>query len=93
MDLSMGCYHTPLDEETQKLCSTVSPWGKCQHKVSPMGIENSPDIFQEIMSNMMADLDCASTHIDDVLVASDGTFKDHSNEVKEALTRLEKANF
>jgi len=31
IDLSMAYYHVPLDEESQKLCSTVLPWGKYQY--------------------------------------------------------------
>ena len=28
IDLSMGYHHIPLDEESQKLCTTISPWDK-----------------------------------------------------------------
>ena len=28
IDLSMGYYHIPLDEASQKLCTTILPWGK-----------------------------------------------------------------
>jgi hypothetical protein len=27
IDLSMGYYHIPLDDESQKLCTTILPWG------------------------------------------------------------------
>ena len=58
-----------------------------------MGIKNSPDIFQEVMNNIMGDLEFALTYLDDVLIVSDGSFKDHLKKVKQALDRLEKANF
>jgi hypothetical protein len=67
--------------------------GKYWYKVLPMGIKNSPDIFQEIMSNMMSDLEYTSTYLDDILIVSNGTFEEHLKQVKEVLTRLEKANF
>ena len=93
IDLSMGYYHIPLDEHSQALCTTVLPWGKYRYKKLPMGIKNSVDIFQEIMSNMMGDLEFTSTYLDDILIVSDGTFEDHLNKVKQVLDRLEKANF
>ena len=93
IDLSMGYYHIPLSKRAQQLCTTVLPWGKYRYKVLPMGIKNSPDIFQEIMSNMMGDLEFASTYLDDILIATDGTFEEHLAKVKVVLDRLEKANF
>ena len=34
IDLSMGYYHIPLDEESQKLCTTVLPWGNTDVRFS-----------------------------------------------------------
>ena len=93
IDLSMGYYHIPLDEASQELCTTVLPWGKYRYKVLPMGIKNSVDIFQEIMSNMMGDLEYTSTYLDDILIVSDGSFEDHLQKVKNVLDHLQKANF
>ena len=89
----MGYYHVPLDDASKELCTTILPWGKYQYQVLPMGIKNAPDIFQEIMSNMMGDLEFTSTYIDDILIVSDGTFEDHLKKVKQVLDRLQKANF
>ena len=93
IDLSMGYYHIPLSKEAQKLCTTVLPWGKYRYKVLPMGIKNTPDIFQEIMNNMFCDLEFTSAYLDDILVISDGTFEDHMQKIQQVLDRLEKANF
>ena len=37
IDLSVGHYHTPLDEESQNICTTVLPWGKMQMFVTSHG--------------------------------------------------------
>ena len=47
LDLNMGYYHIELDTRSQKLCTIVLPWGKYQYQKLPMGLCNSPDIFQE----------------------------------------------
>ena len=93
IDLSMGYYHIPLDEASQKLCTTVLPWGKFRYKVLPMGIKNSPDIFQEIINNMFCDLEFTSAYLDDILIISDGSYQDHLDKVKVVLERLQKAHF
>ena len=93
IDLSMGYYHIPLSKAAQKLCTTILPWGKYRYKVLPMGIKNSPDIFQEIMTNLFGDLEYASTYLDDILILSNGTFEDHLKKVHTVLARLQKANF
>ena len=40
IDLSIGYYHIPIDKESQKLCSTILPWGKYQYTKLPIGLCN-----------------------------------------------------
>jgi hypothetical protein len=93
LDLSMGYYHIPLDEASQKLCATVFPWGKYKYKRLPMGIKNSPDIFQSVMNRLLGDLDFVKIYLDDVIITSNGSFADHMEKVRLVLERLNKANF
>ena len=93
IDLSMGYYHIPLDEASQELCTTILPWGKYRYLRLPMGIKNSPDIFQSIMIDLLGDLEYARTYIDDILIISNGTYEDHMAKLDEVLTRLEHAGF
>jgi hypothetical protein len=57
LDLNMGYYHIRLDAASKKLCTLVFPWGKYDMQCLPMGLCNSPDIFQEKMSELMDGLD------------------------------------
>ena len=93
IDLSMGYYHIPLDLHSQKLCTTVLPWGKFRYKRLPMGVHNSPDIFQQIINDLLGDLGYVSTYLDDILILSDGTFEDHMTKLMVVLRRLDQANF
>ena len=68
LDLSMGFYHIPLDEESQLLCTTILPWGKYKYKKLPMGTACAPDIFQETMNNLLGDLDFVIVYLDDILI-------------------------
>ena len=47
LDLNMGYYHIELHPDSRKLCTIVLPWGKYEYIKLPMGLCNSPDIFQE----------------------------------------------
>lgn len=53
LDLNMGYYHIELSPDAKKLCTIVLPFGKFEYQRLPMGLCNSPDIFQEKMSNLM----------------------------------------
>ena len=89
----MGYYNIPLDKMAQELCTFLLPWGKYRWKRLPMGLKTAPDIFQEIMVNLLGDLPYVQVYIDDVLILTDGSYEDHLQKVRTVLDRLEKANF
>ncbi len=93
LDLSMGYYHIPLDLYSQRLCTTVLPWGKYRYLRLPMGIKNSPDIFQNIMQDLLGDLPFVRVYIDDILIISNGDFDDHLDKLHQVLQRLEDVGF
>ena len=93
IDLSMGYYHIPLDEYSQKLCTTILPWGKYRYLRLPMGVKNSPDIFQMIMSDLLGDMEDVRVYLDDILITSKGTFEDHLRTMREVMRRLREAGF
>jgi putative transposase len=93
IDLSMGYYHIPLDEYSQKLCTIILPWGKYRYKRLPMGIKNSPDIFQAVITDLLGDLEFVLVYLDDILITSNGSFQDHLHKLAIVFKRLENANF
>ena len=56
-----------------------------------MGLCNSPDIFQEKMSELMQGLEFARAYIDDLLVITTGSFEEHLDHLEQVLTRLNAA--
>ena len=77
LDLNMGFYHIELSPDSKKLCTLVFPFGKCEMQRLPVGLCNSPDVFQEKMSELFDGLECVRTCIDDLLIPSKGTHGDH----------------
>ena len=91
LDLNMGYYHIECSPHSKKLCTIVMPWGKYEYQRLPMGLCNSPDIFQEHMSALMCNLEYVRAYIDDLLIFTKGTFQDCISKVQTVLTRLEEA--
>jgi len=84
LDLNMGYYHIELCPKSKKLCTIVLPWGKFEYQKLPMGLCNSPDIFQE---KLFAGFDYVRAYIDDLLVISNGTFQDQVGTVLDKLLK------
>jgi len=88
LDLNMGYYHIELSPHSKELCTIVLPWGKYEYQRIPMGLCNSPDIFQEKMSTLMEGLEFVRTYIDDLLSLTKGTFEDHLTKLELVFERL-----
>jgi dihydroorotate dehydrogenase len=65
LDLNMGYYHIKLDADAQNLCTIVFPWHirKYKYKRLPMGIKIAPDVFQNVMSKLVQDMEYVKTNI------------------------------
>ena len=91
LDLNMGYYHIRLDPSSKELCTIVLPFGKYEYQAIPMGLCNSPDIFQEKMSELMEGLEFVRTYIDDLLCLTKGSYEDHLEKLELVLEKLRKA--
>ena len=92
LDLNMGYYHIQLTPNARRLCTIVMPWGKYEYLRLPMGVANSPDIFQEHMSELMAGLEFVRVYIDDILCITKGDYDDHLRKLEQVFMQIEKAN-
>jgi hypothetical protein len=93
LDLNIGYYHIKLDADAQKLYTIVSPWhmGKYKYKRLPMGIKIAPDVFQNVMSKLVQDMEYVKTYLDDLLILTNSSFKDHLLKLEMVLARLSTA--
>ena len=88
LDFNMGYYHILLTPNASRLCTVVLPWGKYEYLRLPMGLCNSPSIFQEKMSELMVGLEFVRAYHDDLLLITKGDFNEHLIQLEQALTRL-----
>ena len=91
LDLNMGYYHLELSAKSKELCTITTQWGKYEYQRLPMGLCNSPDIFQEKMNEILDGLESVRVYIDDVLHVTKGSFKEHLEGLSEILDRLRHA--
>ena len=57
----------------------------------PMGLLNSPNIFQERMGTFFEDLEFVRVYIDDLLELTTGDFDDHLSKLEVIFSRLRDA--
>jgi hypothetical protein len=84
----MGYYHIKLDADAQKLSTIVLPWGKYKYKHLPMGIKIAPDVFQNVMSKLIQDMEYVKSYLDDLSILTNSSFKDHLLKLEMVLARL-----
>ena len=64
--LNMGYYHIELSEKSKELCKIVTQKSKYKYQRLPMSLCNSPDIFQENMSEIFVGPDTVRVYIDEL---------------------------
>ena len=82
----MGYYHIELMPFSKRLCTIITAWGKYKYQHLPMGLCNGPDIFQEHMFELFWGLEFVRAYIDDLLVTSCSTFKEHLEHLEKVLS-------
>ena len=87
----MRYYHIELSSKSKELCTIVTQWCKYEYQRLPMVLCNSPDIFQEKMSEILVGLDTVRVCIDDLLHVTKGSWTEHLTVLEEMFTRLQKA--
>ena len=80
--LKLGYYNIFLTDVENKVCRMIIPFVNYKHNCLPMGVCIAPDIFKEQMSSLMENLDFARVYLDNLLVITSSSFKEHLAKVK-----------
>ena len=68
LDASSRYWQISLDQESAKLCTFNSPFGRYMFKRLPFGLSSVQEIFQTVMTEMFEDIEGVEVVVDDILV-------------------------
>ncbi|XP_039451539.1 uncharacterized protein K02A2.6-like [Culex pipiens pallens] len=93
VDARKGFWHVVLDEQSSKLTSFWTPFGRYRWLRLPFGISPAPEIFQSKLQGIVQGLNGVECIADDVLVYGRGAtmeeaLRDHNANLKNLLSRL-----
>ena len=84
LDASSGFWQIQLDNESVRLFTFNTPFGRYMFKQQPFCISSAQDVFQRIMSEIFQDIEGVELLVDDILVWTE-TEEQHNRVLKEVL--------
>ncbi|KAK9745498.1 Reverse transcriptase (RNA-dependent DNA polymerase) [Popillia japonica] len=94
LDAAMAFLQVPLDNESSKLCTIATPFGRfvCKMcKTIPYGISSAPEVYQKIINQIFDGLEDIIPYMDDILIYGKSQ-EEHSRRPQVALSRAKKYN-
>ncbi|XP_048747335.2 uncharacterized protein K02A2.6-like [Ostrea edulis] len=68
LDASSGFWGIVLDQESSKLTTFNTPFGRYRYKRMPFGISSAPEVFQKRMSQIFEKIEGCDVIMDDILI-------------------------
>ncbi|KAB0794830.1 hypothetical protein PPYR_11669 [Photinus pyralis] len=91
LDANWGFWTIALDEESSKLCTFITPFGRFRFKRLPFGISAAPEIFHSTMTELFADIPNTVVYFDDLLIHAP-TKEKHHEILEQVLKRAKEIN-
>jgi len=96
-DLKEGFLQVQLDDESSKLTTFQTPWGRYKYHRMPFGISPAPEIFQMKLDQNLEGLKGVFKIADDILITGQGddeetANKDHNTNLISLLQRCQRNN-
>ncbi|KAL7676066.1 hypothetical protein ACOME3_002322 [Neoechinorhynchus agilis] len=92
LDLSDAYLQVELDKESSKLCVFCTPFGLFRYRRLPFGLTNAPQLFQQIVDEMLRDVPNVGVYLDDIIITG-GDDKEHISILRRVLSILEEKGF
>ena len=93
LDLYSGFHQMELDTESQELRAFTANGKKFQFKKMPMGLKNSPALFQRMMNSALSGLTGITCliYLDDIIVFG-GSLQEHNGNLIKTFIKLRENN-
>lgn len=90
LDASSGFWTVSLDEESSKLCTFITPFGRYRFLRLPFGICSAPEYFHSTMNKIFQGIDNVIIYIDDILIFGKDK-SEHDKALEQVLNTARKA--
>jgi hypothetical protein len=91
IDAKSSFWQLKLTEESSKLCTFNTQFGRYRFKRLPFGIVSASKVFQKAVSEIIEDIEGAISIIDDILIWRKD-MKEHDERLKRVLDRVRENN-
>ncbi len=92
LDLEAGFWQVGVDQESAKLLTFATPWGRFQYNRLPYGISTAAEIFHKAVVDALQDIPGVIVYVDDVLTYGKDV-PEHDDRVARVKARLEERGF
>ncbi|KAI4884219.1 hypothetical protein NFI96_005617 [Prochilodus magdalenae] len=91
LDANHGFWQVQLDDESSKLCTFNTPFGRYSFRRLPFGISSAPEVFQKCIAQRLEDLEGVVNIVDDILVWGEN-MEQHDKRLRQLLDRIRSIN-
>lgn len=91
LDITSAYYHVELNPDYREITTFMSGKGLMRFKRLMFGINCAPEIFQRIMTEMLAEIEGVIIYIDDIVVWG-VSILEHNTRLKQVFDKLEQNN-
>ena len=97
LDLASGFWQIQVEPTSREKTAFVTPHGLYEFLVMPVGLTNTPTVFQRLIQKVLAGLnprdgkDFVAAYLDDILIFSQ-TLEDHLVHLRKVIDRLKAVN-
>ncbi|KAK3108757.1 hypothetical protein FSP39_014959 [Pinctada imbricata] len=91
LDATSGFWQIPLDDESIKLCTFNTPFGRYSFTRLPFGIKCASEVYQRKISDILHGIEGCNSIIDDTLIWG-STMAEHDARLRTVLERLREHN-
>ena len=90
LDASQGFYNLQLDEQSKRLCTVATPFGRYSFKRMPFGISCAPEIFHAKIAQLFENMPGVKVSMDDIVVYAK-TREEHDRRLRKVLEIVRKS--
>ena len=91
LDARMAFWQVPLKEESQKLCTFNTPFGRYCYRRLPYGITSASEVFHKTVQQIFDDIDGVKVYIDDLVIWGESK-EQHDERLFQVLDRAKQVN-